>query len=577
MKEGLDNNNPDGRVDQENKWATLENVDMGKDDSVKEAVEYFSKNPDEIDRLARELVLARKDAKEGATWDKEKRAYIGEDGLARDWAHLVGQLKDNPESIKTAIGSLQELQEKADENDNESNDNEDGGEVSAVRKEYNLRLEWGRYARKIIADNPRQANEKLEDYNKRIRALIPTLDQYRKSEQAGKADLPDVGPNAPQESRIHTFAAPQARDEHLKATLNPDSDTTPPVTDTEPVTPNQDNGENTDAEDKEEKERIRKETVHFLRGRDAAIISAKYKTEVSGLDKKSDEELAALKTKVEEKIKVETNRVLTFLENTNLTKYFEALNIENVGLGEKPLHELVSIEKKIQEKMKEAPSDTKDDADASKDTIDDAKDDTGDDKDVADTGGENAEEIAEKNRRALRGREFAPYLRAANILPSAISKMSNEELADAYGKVEQLYQTAQKEAEAKKAAGAEPIADSKPSEEAAKNNAEKGEEKMAMKIGKHIVEVVTAESGEAQLERAQGDVAGYKEQIKKTRRKAFDLRQEMNDTSGFFARRRMAKEIAELEETADRMEKQLISAEQQRDNILASLNEQKAA
>ena len=577
MKEGLDNNNPDRQVDQENKWATLENVDMGKDDSAKEAVEYFSKNPDEIDRLARELVAARKDAKEGATWDTEKRAYIGEDGLARDWAHLVGQLKNNPDSIKTAIESLQGLQEKDEADDAEDEAAKDNGEVSAVRKEYNLRLEWGRYARDIIAKNPRQANEKLEDYNKRIRALIPTLDQYRKDSQAGKVDAPDtVEPNTPQESRIHSFATPQSIDEHLKAPIATSEDIPDSKADEE-VSLTPDDGENHDTESDKEKERLRKETIHFLRSRDAAVISAKYKTEVSGLDKKTDEELDALKTKVEEKIKIETNRVLTFLENTNLINYFQALNIGNVGLSEKPLHELVSIEKKIQEKMKEASANAKDDADASKDTISDSKDGANDSKDVTDTSGENAEEVAEKNRRALRGREFAPYLRAANILPSDISKMSHEELAAAYGKVEQLYRTAQKEAEAKKAAGAEPIADSKPSEEAAKNDAEKGEEKMAMKIGKHIVEVVTAESGEAQLEMAQKYVTSYKDRIESTRRRAFNLRQEMESTSGFFKRRKMAKEIEELEEAADRMEKQLISAENRRDNILASLNEQEAA
>ena len=44
----------------------------------------------DIDKLAQDLVKARKDMREGATWDKEQRAYIGEDGLPRDWEHLVG-------------------------------------------------------------------------------------------------------------------------------------------------------------------------------------------------------------------------------------------------------------------------------------------------------------------------------------------------------------------------------------------------------------------------------------------------------------------------------------------------------
>lgn len=64
----------------------------------------------DIDQLAQDLIAARKDAKEGATWDKEQRAYIGADGLPRDWAHLVGYLKKNPDAIKTATETLQSLQ-----------------------------------------------------------------------------------------------------------------------------------------------------------------------------------------------------------------------------------------------------------------------------------------------------------------------------------------------------------------------------------------------------------------------------------------------------------------------------------
>ena len=84
-----------------------ENEDNG---ITQETIDYFVNNPKEIDKLAQEIVAARKDAKEGAAWDKEKRAYIGEDGLPRDWAHLVGHLKNNPETIKTAIETLQSLQ-----------------------------------------------------------------------------------------------------------------------------------------------------------------------------------------------------------------------------------------------------------------------------------------------------------------------------------------------------------------------------------------------------------------------------------------------------------------------------------
>ena len=93
-----------------------ETVDAGS--SPWENVEFPEFSPEgnsetdtvDIDKLAQDLVAARKDAKEGATWDKEQRAYIGEDGLPRDWAHLVGYLKKNPDAIKTATETLQSLQ-----------------------------------------------------------------------------------------------------------------------------------------------------------------------------------------------------------------------------------------------------------------------------------------------------------------------------------------------------------------------------------------------------------------------------------------------------------------------------------
>lgn len=93
-----------------------ETVDAGS--SPWENVEFPEFSPEgnsetdtvDIDKLAQDLVAARKYAKEGATWDKEQRAYIGEDGLPRDWAHLVGYLKKNPDAIKTATETLQSLQ-----------------------------------------------------------------------------------------------------------------------------------------------------------------------------------------------------------------------------------------------------------------------------------------------------------------------------------------------------------------------------------------------------------------------------------------------------------------------------------
>ena len=72
----------------------------------KEDVEYFKNNPKELSDLVADLVKLRGGAdaiKEGATWNKEMRAYVGEDGLPRDWAHLTGYLKRNPDAIGSVL------------------------------------------------------------------------------------------------------------------------------------------------------------------------------------------------------------------------------------------------------------------------------------------------------------------------------------------------------------------------------------------------------------------------------------------------------------------------------------------
>ena len=96
-----------------------ENMDVKSAEKQKEkselvdqkTLDYFKNNPKELSRLAAEIVKMRPE-KDDATWDKEQRAYIGADGLPRDYAHLVGYLKKNPDTIKTAIETYQDLQEK---------------------------------------------------------------------------------------------------------------------------------------------------------------------------------------------------------------------------------------------------------------------------------------------------------------------------------------------------------------------------------------------------------------------------------------------------------------------------------
>lgn len=81
-------------------------------------IEYFKKNPKELSDLVAGLVKLRGGAdaiKEGATWDKDMRAYVGADGLPRDWAHLTGYLKRNPDAIGQVLKEYNELQAADDD------------------------------------------------------------------------------------------------------------------------------------------------------------------------------------------------------------------------------------------------------------------------------------------------------------------------------------------------------------------------------------------------------------------------------------------------------------------------------
>lgn len=93
----------------------LETTDVETDEpSILESdVEYFKNNPKELSDLVADLVELRGGAdaiKEGATWDKNMRAYVGADGLPRDWGHLTGYLKRNPDAIGKVLEEYNELQ-----------------------------------------------------------------------------------------------------------------------------------------------------------------------------------------------------------------------------------------------------------------------------------------------------------------------------------------------------------------------------------------------------------------------------------------------------------------------------------
>ncbi len=142
------------RSNSESEWDKLkkgpEESSESEGDITAKDVEYFKENPKELSDLVAELIQLRggdKAIKEGATWDKDMRAYVGDDGLPRDWAHLTGYLKNNPDAIG---GILQEY-----------NDLHNLAEDEAVSKDK---------MRELVRKYPRLPGEKTAEWKVRIDA-----------------------------------------------------------------------------------------------------------------------------------------------------------------------------------------------------------------------------------------------------------------------------------------------------------------------------------------------------------------------------------------------------------------------
>lgn len=125
-----------------------------------ESVEEFQEHPEKIGDLVKELINLRgdKDVASGqerfsnikteGEWNKELRTHVGADGLPRDWAHLTGFLKKNPDRIADVLKEINDLRESANK-DNKPEDvnykpeqahynvyDEDSGMTDAVFERY---------------------------------------------------------------------------------------------------------------------------------------------------------------------------------------------------------------------------------------------------------------------------------------------------------------------------------------------------------------------------------------------------------------------------------------------------------
>ena len=282
--------------------APIEDVDKKDDNGIsQEDIDKFTNNPKLIDALAQDLVAARKDMKEGATWDKEKRSYIGEDGLPRDWAHLVGHLKSNPEAIKTAVESLQKLQsennptEDQPSDDNIEDDADASGEDGEQKRAEALSFIRSRAAVKfyselgiVAAELDDKTNEELEELKIKIENKISNKETNEDKFAAIFADV---------------FAAP---DKYMPASRTGDNDAEPkvdgePKDNTEPKVDGEPKAD-ADKENNEDKELKRKEALGFIRSRAAIPFYSELGIVAAELDGKTDEELMSIQSSIENKI-----------------------------------------------------------------------------------------------------------------------------------------------------------------------------------------------------------------------------------------------------------------------------------
>lgn len=454
--------------------------------------------------------------------------------------------------------------------------------------DYGVRLKWQHEAQRIMDETPREENESLEDYNARVKKMIPSLQEYRDSQNQSKWStlddkekraLHDKYPRKPGEStndwakrieaaeggavfshghnqfaeqlktvqeqnekneadnkmeslkdtlasmresadKIDKLASDYAkvvenlkrRSEELKAKRAEITPLTPDNVDAKPAEDKPDVEPIVDAkidnnEDNEAKEAQRKETLRFIRSRKAVGFYAELGIKASDIESYSDEDLAGLKQQIEAKL----------AENDN----------------------------KIEELSDE-------------------------------------ERIA-KNRRDLRSRKYAKYLKAAGVDPRNIDSMSDEELALSLGAIEIAYEKdmkaqaeeerrkAEAEAEAKKPkmqtveiGGFETLEDAR---KALRRIGAAGI--VAAGLGANPANIQKAMENAAQSEQSkvtpiesgnsydQGRVDELNKQLEFYKRQIWDANHRLQNTKGFFKRRKVAKDIDALSAKLKQTEQEL--------------------
>lgn len=120
MKESIPGGNKNEQTKTE--WDKLGEAENNKAAEVAEItsrdVNYFKEHPEDIGLVVQELINLRggdESIQKDAKWDKNLHAYVGSDGMPRDWMHLTGYLKKNPDKIASVLEEYQSLLPTASE------------------------------------------------------------------------------------------------------------------------------------------------------------------------------------------------------------------------------------------------------------------------------------------------------------------------------------------------------------------------------------------------------------------------------------------------------------------------------
>ena len=155
----------------------------------KQNLEYFSEHPEDMHKFVSELIRLRGGAeseKENASWDAEQKAYVGEDGAPRDWAHLTKYLKDNPAELSRFVDEFMDLKEVEDAFDASEAAAEGGGEEPLSEDEAmieRLRNDPAELERICTETNHGLDPEELQYYKDNPDKIPQLVEKYNKMKQ----------------------------------------------------------------------------------------------------------------------------------------------------------------------------------------------------------------------------------------------------------------------------------------------------------------------------------------------------------------------------------------------------------